>query len=66
MQPASPRASETPIAMRYDCKIGRDKERSEVSALLTVLALLAAAAIAKLGVATQFFHIAYLHSAGYL
>jgi hypothetical protein len=63
---ASPRANETVIAMRHDSKIGRDKESSEVSALLTVLALLAAAAFAKVGAATQFFHIAYSHAAGFL
>jgi hypothetical protein len=39
---------------------------SDLSALLTVLALLAAAAIAKLGAATQFLHLAHSHAAGLL
>ncbi|MFY9696157.1 MAG: hypothetical protein WBF24_07925 [Xanthobacteraceae bacterium] len=42
------------------------KQRSDLSALLTVLALLAAAAAAKLGAATQFFHILHAHAAGLL
>ena len=39
------------------------RPRSELSALLSVLALLAAAAIAKFGAATQFFHIVHAHAA---
>ncbi len=39
------------------------KKRTDLSALLTVLALLAAAAFAKLGVATQFVHIVQAHAA---
>jgi hypothetical protein len=42
------------------------KRRSDLSALLTVLALLAAAAVAKLGAATQFFHIVRAHTANWL
>jgi hypothetical protein len=42
------------------------KRRSELSALLSVLALLAAATVAKLGAATQFFHIVHAHAAGFL
>ncbi len=42
------------------------KKRSDLSALLTVLALLAAAAVAKFGAATQFLHIVHAHAAGSL
>ncbi len=42
------------------------KTRPDLSALLTVLALLAAAAITKLGAATQFLHLAHSHAAGLL
>jgi|HubBroStandDraft_5_1064220.scaffolds.fasta_scaffold596128_1 hypothetical protein len=42
------------------------RPRWELSALLSVLALLAAAAGAKLGAATQFFHIVHAHAANVL
>ncbi|MFZ0777389.1 MAG: hypothetical protein WAM74_12945, partial [Xanthobacteraceae bacterium] len=42
------------------------KKRSELSALLSVLALLAVTAVAKFGAATQFFHIVHAHAAGFL
>lgn len=42
------------------------KKRSDLAALLTILALLAAATVAKLGAATQFFHIMHAHAAGIL
>jgi hypothetical protein len=43
-----------------------DKKRPDLSALLTVLALLAAAAIAKLSAAIQFLHLAHSHAGGLL
>jgi hypothetical protein len=42
------------------------EKRSELSALLSVLSLLAAATIAKSGAATQFFHIVHTHAASLL
>ena len=42
------------------------KKRSDLSALLTVLALLAATAVAKAAAATQLFHIVHAHAAGFL
>ncbi len=42
------------------------KKRSDLSALLTVMALLAAAAVAKFGAATQFSDIVHAHAAGFL
>jgi hypothetical protein len=41
------------------------EKRPELSALLTVLALLAAATFAKLGGATQIFHLAHSHPIGF-
>jgi hypothetical protein len=55
-------------AMRqtHEVQSQRSKKRRELSALLSVLALLAAATVAKLGAATQFFHIVHTHTANFL
>ncbi len=47
-------------------QIESGEKRSELSALLTVLALLGAATIAKVGAATQFFHLIHSHAMGFL
>jgi len=61
-------ASNGAFAMRriLKAKFENAGKRSDLTALLTVLALLAAATAAKLGATTQFLHVVQSHAGRFL